>query len=792
MRKVLSFTLVLALILGSLGMAFAADPAYSDVADKPCEQAVTTLTQLGVVTGYPDGQYKPDNIVTRAEMAALMIRALGLQAYAVGVSTFPDMDQAPWAQKHVAYASALGIVVGYPDGTFRPNNTVNYNEATTMVLRALGYTDKSLVGVWPTNYVNKATALGVLNNVPAKGGTTGAVRSDIAIMTYNALFQQIGKVDENNTFIPTNTGTLLAPVYDFMITRLGAVWTPPTLITKAIADDATFNMLPYVGAEASYFVDKDGNPIAVDEVSTTFITGELNAALDKFTAVDGTKYDVLENLALTNFNGFVNMDQRPAWVPVAKTYTLAAEVSGLKIKDVFSVLDWVVTADFQYEAGMLTDKKLNGHELPLDDSNKFNADAMVLEGADALDKIAADSVVYVYTYGNVPANEVVKVQVGTKTVEGTVSARSATGDEITIDGKVYEYASDNLGVGLASGSIALKDNVVLYLDYYGYIYDADINPGGGNFGILLQKENKGSLSAPNALAEIFQSNGEAKTYAMKSNLNEDEAVVANRIIDAGQWVDGNLFGGGVDAANRLALLDYSTDKNGVVDYVKELPTFIANVKLHDTGYYDGFKVDSNVVIFTFNGGAWSDADNYGITTFDKMKGKTLNAAYYLDGVTIKAMVVAGGVEDTYGVYNNNYSDIASPTNEMMTVQVDGVAVTAPATVASIAAATESPGNLFKINRNAAGTIVGMTAIIAGDPEEVAPIAPSFAATSSKVDIGGIEYTIEAGSRTYEWDAVDGKFKAGVATTAASVANKPGGVWALDTNENGVADTFLVF
>jgi hypothetical protein len=55
MRKVLSFVLVLSLVLGSFGMAFAATPALSDVAGQDCEDAVNVLTELGVVQGYPDG-----------------------------------------------------------------------------------------------------------------------------------------------------------------------------------------------------------------------------------------------------------------------------------------------------------------------------------------------------------------------------------------------------------------------------------------------------------------------------------------------------------------------------------------------------------------------------------------------------------------------------------------------------------------------------------------------------------------------------------------------------------------
>ena len=72
MRKVLSFVLVLSLILGSFSFAFGADAktdGFSDVAGLECEGAVKVLAELGVVNGYTDGTYRPEKVVTRAEMA---------------------------------------------------------------------------------------------------------------------------------------------------------------------------------------------------------------------------------------------------------------------------------------------------------------------------------------------------------------------------------------------------------------------------------------------------------------------------------------------------------------------------------------------------------------------------------------------------------------------------------------------------------------------------------------------------------------------------------------------------
>ena len=107
MKKVLSFVLVLSMILGSFGMAFAA-PA--DVVGKDYEDAVNVLVELGVVAGYEDGSYRPENVVTRAEMATFIVKAMGLADYAVGKSAFTDMA-GHWADPYVAYAADLGFVL---------------------------------------------------------------------------------------------------------------------------------------------------------------------------------------------------------------------------------------------------------------------------------------------------------------------------------------------------------------------------------------------------------------------------------------------------------------------------------------------------------------------------------------------------------------------------------------------------------------------------------------------------------------------------------------------------------
>ena len=138
-----------------------------EVAEEPTPQEVAgaMLVEAGIVQGYPDGSLGLENTITRAEMAAVIVRTAGMGAEAEAMlgeeSMFSDVAAEAWYSGVVNVAAAEGWVTGDPEGTFRPNDPVQYREAVTMVLRALGYSNDSLEGVWPENYVSMAAELGL-------------------------------------------------------------------------------------------------------------------------------------------------------------------------------------------------------------------------------------------------------------------------------------------------------------------------------------------------------------------------------------------------------------------------------------------------------------------------------------------------------------------------------------------------------------------------------------------------------------------------------------------------------
>ena len=108
---------------------------YSDVsADDWFNNAVSTLTNAGVLDGYEDGTFKPNGNITRAEFATITARFF--EATYDGENLFPDIE-GHWAQDYINEAANAGIVDGYPDGTFRPQQFITRAEAVTMVNRTI-------------------------------------------------------------------------------------------------------------------------------------------------------------------------------------------------------------------------------------------------------------------------------------------------------------------------------------------------------------------------------------------------------------------------------------------------------------------------------------------------------------------------------------------------------------------------------------------------------------------------------------------------------------------------------
>ena len=187
LKKLIASVSAVALTLSTV--AFAAN--YTDVAeDSAYYEAVESLSKLGIVTGYEDGSYKPEETVTRAEMAALIARIQGYDETAKNSANtiFTDVPSENWASGYVAQATNQGIINGYGDGTFGPDDPVLYEQAVKMIMATLGYTPYAKNnGDYPTGYLAAASRYEVTKGVSNAVIGSGANRGTIAQLLSNAI-----------------------------------------------------------------------------------------------------------------------------------------------------------------------------------------------------------------------------------------------------------------------------------------------------------------------------------------------------------------------------------------------------------------------------------------------------------------------------------------------------------------------------------------------------------------------------------------------------------------------------
>lgn len=164
------------------------------------QQYIGILQQRGTIGGFPDGSFKPDQGITRSQFAAIAVKALGLPQGGREVE-FRDLPKTHWAYKAICSASDAGLVGGFPDGSFRPEDKLTRAQALVILAKALNkgsndttvldkYKDGTSVAAWAAPSVAKAASAGIIVNHPdpyAIRPADLATRAEVAALTYQTM-----------------------------------------------------------------------------------------------------------------------------------------------------------------------------------------------------------------------------------------------------------------------------------------------------------------------------------------------------------------------------------------------------------------------------------------------------------------------------------------------------------------------------------------------------------------------------------------------------------------------------
>ena len=584
MKKFLSLVLALVMTM-SLVTVSAGAKDFTDDSEITYKEAVDVISALGVVDGYSDGDFRPDDVLTRGAAAKIICNLIlgptTASALAAGTAPFKDVPVTNTFAGYITYCSQQGIISGYADGTFRPTGTLSGNAFMKMLLGALGY-DSSIEGYtgpnWTVSVIKQAVGIGLDDGNDEFVGSKAVTRQEAALYAFNMLQATMVEYDQQNTIvvgdITINTTSSRSDVENngksdkyinsdgkmqfaekyFTDLRLddsgeddfarpSNVWTLKSdeIGTYAKDADATYTTKVEVGdiykdLGLNKTVAKDDVSVYVDGVSSKDhpnMKDQLPVAIKK--GDDDTKFGA--NGVLTEV--FYDEDDGTVTITEVNTYVgqVSKNVAATSKKDAYvvvSTLDVVPS-----ESG----------NLEFETNEEFEEDAYVL-----------------YTYSE--AAEEVKSVAAAEEVSGTVTKviNKASDDEnkgLTIADTAYKTSRTVSGELL--GDVSVKNDYTVYLDAYGYvIYIEEEELTAQDYALVLATANKSDFVGKKA--ELLFADGTTKVVTTEKDYSNDIA-------------DNTIVTYKVDSDNVYTLKEVSSkqDKGGYNKTVKE--TDISNFVL---------------------------------------------------------------------------------------------------------------------------------------------------------------------------------------------------------------------
>lgn len=169
-KRFVSMLLAVAMLC-SICIVASATAKFPDIEGHWGQKYIEYWTDMGVINGYPDGTFRPDQKVTRAEVCKILTTAYRLPTD-VAETKFSDAYPAEWYYSYVQACAAKQIVNGYPDGSFKPNGNITRSEAVKMVCMAAGlsqeptgyevFADADQMPEWASGYWNALIKVGVV------------------------------------------------------------------------------------------------------------------------------------------------------------------------------------------------------------------------------------------------------------------------------------------------------------------------------------------------------------------------------------------------------------------------------------------------------------------------------------------------------------------------------------------------------------------------------------------------------------------------------------------------------
>ncbi|WP_424766637.1 S-layer homology domain-containing protein [Paenibacillus sp. sgz302251] len=504
-KSLLAFVLAFSLVLSVAVPAFAATP--SDVAGKPVQSAVEELTALGIIDGYADGTFKPENNITRAELAKIITIATGNATAATLMQnvkpSFKDVKANVWYTGYINVAAAKGFIQGF-NGNFRPSDNVKFEEVVAMLVRALGYKDKYLSGAWPYNVLLQADEIGLFSGLDIAAGTL-ANRGTVAELASNTLAAKLVTYDaDGNKYFANTNGTIRYDGSVSLINKLGSSTNKVVTAVSLNSDKevslngsredtaASFfvtgglKLADLLGHTVSVLYNKDGDVLAVTDSqdAKNIITAKSDAITDVATATYiAVNNDAKEYEAAAGLFVFDNTDAQGNTYDLADDKEVKLYLNGDGKVQALLVNDWdanlVVDETVAYKDYTRVTTKNGGSfkvvsstSITLDGNKAALADLKEYDVVDVIANAAGDAVNVVATRnaisGKLESTGVVAGDVTYKVGGKSYVAIGDADDLVAANiGSEYTYYLNKDGKIVYYGTVNAVDN-----SQYAVVYEA--------------------------------------------------------------------------------------------------------------------------------------------------------------------------------------------------------------------------------------------------------------------------------------------------------------------------------
>ena len=498
LKRVLSLGVTAAMISGLMIMGSSA-ASYADVSSEDNVEAVDVLQAVGVMVGDEDGNFNPDEYVTRNEMAVVMSNLLALNVSNFTSSSIPFADVPDWAAPYVAACYADGITSGTSDTTYGGDDTVTAAQAGLMMLKALGHFQYSsdFGSDWQLSAVRQASSTDLYDGVDA-GASSAMTRNEVAQLALNALEATMVEPSSDGSTIVVGDITVSSNVsYDERTSSNNQY----ASISNDHADDSDSQYTIELGEElydgdlekssADANEDVFGRPAVTweynnDEIGTYADDPEetYTAAVDKdalYDLIGSSVYNDLrdEETTLTVYVDGEEVEDVTLSSYIARNNDDDAEGTGRGVLTEVFVDDEnnvTITQIHTYVAQVDGDYDEDNEELELTipDENEVATPDVDLtlssDDFDNLDQFSDEDYVLITV-----ADDEVQTIEAAEVITATVSAYTV-GSNVTADGTRYYY-NVTYTDGRDSLEYDLGDDYTLVLDNYGYVVYSDSSEG---------------------------------------------------------------------------------------------------------------------------------------------------------------------------------------------------------------------------------------------------------------------------------------------------------------------------